>query len=108
MSLNSVIFLESYFELIAKVKASLSVMAILIHPHARERMHERGTTEAEIRTTVSKGDKFPAQFGRTGFKYNFPFESKRDGKFFRIKQVNVYGVDEEKDFIVITVVVKYF
>ena len=83
-------------------------MAILIHPHARERMKERGATENDVRTTISKGEKFPARLGRTGFRHNFAFESNRDGKFFRIKQVVVYGVDEEKDFMVITVVVKYF
>lgn len=44
------------------------MMAIVIHPHARERMEERGATE----------------------------------------QVEVYGVEEESDFIVITVVVRYF
>jgi hypothetical protein len=83
-------------------------MAIMIHPHARERMEERGATENEIRTTISKGEKFPAKFGRIGFRYNFPFESDRNGKFFRTKQLEVLGVDEERDFIVITVVVKYF
>jgi hypothetical protein len=41
------------------------MMAIMIHPHARERMEEQ-------------------------------------------LQVEVYGVDEERDFIVITIVVKYF
>jgi hypothetical protein len=83
-------------------------MAILIHPHARERIDERGTTETEVRTTISQGEKFPAKFGRIGFKHNFPFASGRDGKLFRIKQVVVYGVEEGKDFTVITVVVKYF
>lgn len=83
-------------------------MAIMIHPHARECMEERGATENEVRTTIIKGEKSPVKFGRTGFRHNFPFECDRDGKFFRIKQVEVYGVDEGRDFIVITVVVKYF
>jgi hypothetical protein len=90
------------------VEASVLKMAILIHPHARERMEERGTIEAEVRTAIGKGEKFSAKFGRTGFRHDFAFESDRDGKFFRIKQVIVYGVDEESDFIVITVVVRYF
>jgi len=84
------------------------VMAIIIHPHARIRMEERVVTENEVRTTISKGKKFPAKFCRIGFRHTFPFESDRDGKFYNKKQVEVYGVDEEKDFIVITVVVKYF
>ncbi len=71
-------------------------MDILIHPHAQERMEERGATEAEVRTTISEGEKFSAKFGRTGFKHNFTFERKRDGKFFRIKQVVVYGIHEAR------------
>jgi hypothetical protein len=45
-----------------------------IHPHARERMRERGATEEEIRKTVEEGEKFTANFGRTGFRRNFNFE----------------------------------
>ena len=88
--------------------ASLLLMNILIHPHAKERMEERGATEAEVRATIAEGEKFPAKFGRAGFRRNFTFERSRDGKFFRIKQVVVYGIQERKDFIVITVVVRYF
>jgi hypothetical protein len=36
-------------------------MAIMIHPHAKERMEERGATENEVRTTIIKGEKFPAK-----------------------------------------------
>jgi hypothetical protein len=63
-------------------------MAIMIHPHAWERMQERGVTEAEVRTTISKGEKFPAKFGRTGFRYNFSFKSDRDGKIYGIELLN--------------------
>ena len=42
-------------------------MAVRIHPHARERMHERGATEAEVTTTVELGEQFPVKFERTGF-----------------------------------------
>ncbi len=83
-------------------------MAVKIHPHARERMAERGATEDEVRTTISKGERFPAKLGRAGFRHNFSFESNRNGKFFRTKQIEAYGVDEGKDFIVITIVVRYF
>lgn len=83
-------------------------MAVMIHPHAWERMRERGATEYEVRMTVSKGEKFLAKFRRVGLRHNFRFESNRNGKFFRMKQIEVYGVKERRDFIVITVVVKYF
>jgi len=31
-------------------------MAIRFHPHARERMGERGATEEEVRATVKQGE----------------------------------------------------
>jgi hypothetical protein len=37
-----------------------------LHPHARERAPERGTTEEEIVETVLTGQRFPAKFGRGG------------------------------------------
>lgn len=46
-------------------------MVVHFHPHARERMRERGTTEDEVRATVEQGEQFPAKFGRTGFRRNF-------------------------------------
>ena len=46
---------------------------VRIHSHARERMEERGATEEEVIETVRKGERFPAKFGRTGFRRNFPF-----------------------------------
>jgi hypothetical protein len=83
-------------------------MSILFHPHARERMEERGATETEVRTTISKGDPIPAKYGRAGFRYDFAFESHRDGDFFKMKRIAAFGAYEGRYFIVITVVVKYF
>jgi Domain of unknown function (DUF4258) len=39
---------------------------VRLHPHARERMEERGATEAEVRATVEQGERFPAKFGTNG------------------------------------------
>ncbi|MGE5445448.1 MAG: DUF4258 domain-containing protein [Ignavibacteriales bacterium] len=83
-------------------------MAIKIHPHAKERMQERGTTEEEITKTVEEGEQFPAKFNRTGFRRNFTFEDIWRGKKYKTKQVEAYAVKEGQDFVVITVVVKYF
>ena len=33
-------------------------MTIRIHPHAQERMRERGATEEEVLETVKKGERF--------------------------------------------------
>lgn len=79
-----------------------------IHPHAKERMGERGATELEVSTTVTDGEQFPAQFGRQGFRRNFPNPGRWRGKSYAIKQIEAYGVFEDGDWLVITVIVKYF
>ena len=48
-------------------------MDVELHPHARERIEERGATQAEVVSTVQEGARFPARLGRTGFRRNFPF-----------------------------------
>ena len=37
---------------------------IKIHPHAKERMFERGVEEREVIDTVLKGEYFPVKFSR--------------------------------------------
>ncbi len=83
-------------------------MAIKLHPHAFERIEERGTTVEEVAATVEGGESFPAKFGRTGFRRNFSFSKEWRGRLFASKQLEVFAVKEEEDWIVITVVVKYF
>jgi len=83
-------------------------MNIKIHPHAKERMEERGATEEEIIKTVEEGENFPVKFGRMGFRRNFTIEGIWRGKKYKTKQIEVYGVKEKDDFIVITILVKYF
>ena len=82
-------------------------MRVHFHPHARERMTERGATEAEVIAAVTGGERFPAKFGRTGFRRNFPFDADWRGRRFATKQVEAYAVKED-GWLVITVVVKYF
>ena len=83
-------------------------MKIELHPHARERLAERGAAEAEVVSTVSEGERFPAKYGRTGFRRNFPFEGEWRGRRYSTKQVQAYAVFEEQRWLVITVVTRYF
>jgi hypothetical protein len=83
-------------------------MTIQIHPHATERMKERGATEKEIIKTVEKGERFPAKFGRTGFRHNFPFTGQWRGKEYNTKQIEVYGLQEKGDWVIVTVITRYF
>ena len=81
---------------------------IKIHPHAKERMTERGINEKEVIETVENGELFPVKFGRNGFRKNFIFNDLWREKRYNIKQVEVITVNEDNDIIVITVIAKYF
>ena len=82
-------------------------MVVRLHPHAAARMAERGATEAEVVATVEQGERFPAKFGRTGFRRNFPFGGQWRSRTFATKQVEAYAV-EEQGWLVITVIVRYY
>jgi len=81
---------------------------VRIHPHAKERLSERGVFEQEVIATVEEGETFPAKYGRIGFRRNFPFNGIWRGKHFATKQVEAYAVQEGNDWIVITVIARYF
>ena len=81
---------------------------VKLHPHARERMAERGATEDEVVATVERGETFPAKFGRTGFRRNFQFDANWRGKQFTTKQIEAIAVKEGNDWMVVTVITKYF
>lgn len=83
-------------------------MLIKIHPHAKQRLQERGATEIEIIKTIYVGETFPAKFGRIGFRHNFSTHGYWRGKPFNTKQLEVYAVKENNELIVLTVIVKYF
>lgn len=81
---------------------------IRFHTHAKERLMERGATEQEVISTVQKGEMFTAKFGRTGFRRNFYFGKTWRGKHYEIKQVEVYAVKDNEDWIIITVITRFF
>ena len=83
-------------------------MKVTLHPHARERISERGATEAEVIATVLKGERFPVKFGRTGFRRNFHFDGEWHGRHCATKQVEAYAVKERADWLIIMVIVRYF
>ena len=83
-------------------------MAVRFHPHALERMAQRGATEKEVRNAVVKAERFEAKFGRTGFRRNFVFEKQWQGKYYKTKQIEVYAVREDDDWLVISVIARYF
>ena len=80
---------------------------VALHPHARARLAERGATEAEVIETVQMGKRFPAKFGRTGFRRRFPFHDMWRGREYATKQIEAFAV-EEHGWLVITVIVRYY
>jgi len=83
-------------------------MAVRLHPHAKARAVERGVTEPEVVRTVEEGERFPAKYGRTGFRRNFPFNGDWGGKHYPVKQIEAYAVKEASDWVVVTVIARYF
>ena len=83
-------------------------LRVELHPHARGRALERGTSEDEINSTVLTGERFPAKFGRVSFRRDFPFHGIWRGDRYATKQVEVYAVERGDHWLVITVIVKYF
>ena len=83
-------------------------MAVRFHSHATERMAQRGATEREVLIAVETGENFKAKFGRTGFRRNFAFEKKWQGKYYKTKQIEAYAVREDDDWLVISVITRYF
>lgn len=88
--------------------SGLRAMSVRLHPHATDRLEERGATEAEVVATVEGGESFPAKFGRTGFRRNFSFDSEWRGRRFSTKQVEAYAVREGEVWLVITFIARYF
>jgi hypothetical protein len=82
--------------------------SIELHPHAYERAVERGVTEAEIVATIAEGERLPAKFGRSAFRRNFSFNAQWRGKTYGTKQVEAIAVDQNRRWLVITVLARYF
>jgi hypothetical protein len=79
-----------------------------LHEHARERIRERGATEEEAESTIRGGERFPARFGREGFRRNFSFDGTWRGRRYGMKQIEAFAIFENGDWLVISVIVKYF
>jgi hypothetical protein len=82
-------------------------MTVQFHPHALERMAERGATQEEVIATVQTGESFAAKFGRTGFRKRFAFRATWRGEFYENKELEVFAVPANDGWLVITVVTRY-
>jgi len=82
-------------------------MKVRLHPHAQDRLQERGAVKEEVVTAVEYGEQFSAKYGRTGFRCNFPFDAEWRGSRYSTKQIEAYAIEED-GWLVITVIVKFF
>ena len=71
-------------------------------------MRERGASAVEVEATIEEGEQLAAKFGRHGFRRNFVFDGQWRGRRYHIKQVEVFATREDGDWLVISVLVKYF
>ena len=81
---------------------------VIIHPHAKTRAAERGTTEYEIKDVVETGEVFPAKYGRFGFRKTIIYNNLWHGVHYYAKQIECYAVQEHEKWVVISLLVKYF
>jgi len=69
---------------------------------SERRRAARGVTEDEIISTVLTGERFPAKFGRVGFRRNFAFDSVWRGRRYATKEVEAYAVEKPDHWLVIS------
>ena len=63
-------------------------------------MHgERGATEAEVVASIEAGERFPARFGRTGFRRNFAFGAFWRRRRYSTKQIEAFAVQENWEWL---------
>lgn len=83
-------------------------MHVELHPHARERLSERGATQAEVIDTVLHGERFPAKFGRVGFRKVFVYGGTWRDRTYGHKEVEAIAVELPTGLFVLTVITRYF
>ncbi len=82
-------------------------MPVHITAHARQRMTERGASEAEVITTITDGIQQPAKQQRSCFIYEFYESVSWQGKVYKGKRLEVLAIQENETWFIISVIVKY-
>ena len=83
-------------------------MRVVLDPHAVGRAADRGCTVEEIEATVREGERFPARFGRTGFRRAFSGLWRWRGREFDTKEIEAYAVEQPDGWLVITVISRFY
>ena len=81
---------------------------IVFTAHARQRIKERGTTEADVDLAIRTGERERAQRDLAMFRLNLEFQREWDGRYYAIQQVAPIVAEEENRIVVVTVLTFYF
>ena len=54
------------------------------------------------------GEVFPAKYGRTGFRNSLIYNDVWEGKHYYVKQIECFAVKDNDQWLVISLLVKYF
>ncbi len=79
-----------------------------LHPHAAERLPERGVTEAEVIDTVLTAERRPAKFRRSAFRKTFAYNAVWRGRHYAFKEVEAIAVDTPEGMLVLTVITRFY
>lgn len=80
---------------------------IVLPPHAREQIDERGTTEDEVRQVLLSGEEAEARVPRLGKRMVFTEGYDWKGRFYPHKLVRVIYAEEPEKIEIVTVYVYY-
>ena len=83
-------------------------MTIRFHPHALQRMRERGATREQVVAVIETGRASPGKFRRRRFRKVLAFNASWNGRRYRNKQIDAFAVKMPYGWLVITVIVRYF
>ncbi|MBI2302516.1 MAG: DUF4258 domain-containing protein [Armatimonadetes bacterium] len=81
---------------------------IYFSTHARTRIAERGTTEADVRRAINEGTPEPARSGCTLYRLNLQFDAEWGGKWYNMQQVAPVVAEQAGRLVVVTVYVFYY
>ena len=79
-----------------------------VHPHLMARMRQRGVSLNELQHVLDFS--WPAtntKYRTAGKVFIFPYQAEWEGQFYQEKEVTVYYKSQEKQMIVLTVIVRY-
>jgi hypothetical protein len=83
-------------------------MQVELHPHASERLGERGATPAEVIDTVLHGEHFLCKIPSYGLSQVFVYNGIWRDQTYSRKEVEAIAVEIPTGLLVLTVITRFF